>query len=860
MAKQQCDVALIFPPVRVWDHPRNFPTGLGLLAARLRQAGYTVAVIDANGQRLSDEAVARRVRRLRPAVVGIGGLITTYGWVKRLTRQLKQYRPELPIMLGGSVGSSIVETALKRLAVDVVALGEADDTVLELAAALLEGRSLEQVAGLAYLRDGQVVQTAPRPLIEDISTLAFPAWDLFPMEVYLANPVVGVGRDIDIISSRGCPFGCKYCYKVFGRQFRGRSAEHVVGEMEALKTNYDVDFISFQDDCFVIDKERVYAICDLIDKSSVLQDIRWSCNGRVSVCDLELVRRMRASGCISVAYGIESGSQHILRAMNKQANLEQMKEVIRIGRQAGVRTPLAFMIGYPGETRETVMETVAFCQDMNIPLKGMTFVCPYPGTPLYAELRGQGKLQGDEEDLVLQMGDAVDFTVNLTEMNDGELMALRAEAIAMAQASYQPPSPEQTVQQERALYGEALYRKAQEQMRDPRMQAHRKRHGFNEGQEELPEGATDIGDGGSKSDEQCFPGWVTGRGEPYVIAEAGVNHNGRLALALELVDAAAQAGADAVKFQAFRAEELVTPDAAKAAYQQDCGPDDETQYDMLKRLELTVNDFRVLQQRCRECGLDFLVTPFSPGWVDSLMELGVSALKLGSGSLGALALLRAVGGTRRPVLLSTGMADLAEVDEALSVLRQAGADRLAVMHCVSLYPAKLEQVNLRAMQTLASHTGLRVGFSDHTREVVTGALAVAAGASILEKHLTLDRTMEGPDHRASLEPTAMRRYVRLACQAHSAMGQSHKQPLPEERAIREVAWVSLAAKQPIPTNALIAAGMLTEKRPGTGIAPRELDKVAGQRAARNIAAGELLTWDMLRPQEQTSQTPLSGVP
>jgi len=306
---------------------------------------------------------------------------------------------------------------------------------------------------------------------------------MFPMEVYLANPVVGVGRDIDVISSRGCPFQCQYCYRIFGKKYRGRSAEHVVGEIEALKRNYDVDFISFQDDCFVVDKRRVHAICDLIDKSAILRGLRWSCTGRVTVCDDELLGRMRASGCVSVSFGIESGSEQILRAMKKDASLAQAERAILSTRATGMRCPVSFMIGYPGETRETVLETVTFCEKLNIGLSALMFTCPYPGTPLYEQVRNTERFReqfADEEKFVLKIGDAVDLVVNLTEMSDEQLLSLRDEALALARANYVPPTKEAVQAQERELYGEVLYEKAQRQMQEPAMQAHRQRHGFNE--------------------------------------------------------------------------------------------------------------------------------------------------------------------------------------------------------------------------------------------------------------------------------------------------------------------------------------------------------------------------------------------
>ena len=480
---KKIDIILVFPPIRVWDRPRNFPAGLGIIAAILRNAGYNVKVIDVNGLRISEDEVVEQIRAASPRIIGIGGLITTYGWVKSVTHRLREVLPDSKIMLGGSVGTSIVETALSNLAVDVIALAEGDDTVLELASALSEGNPLDNISGVAFMRDGKVVRTEPRPMIQDLDRLPLPAWDMFPMDTYLANPVVGVGKDIDIISSRGCPFPCRYCYRIFGRRYRARSAQHVVSEIEKLKTDYDIDFISFQDDCFVIDKKRVFEICDLLDAKGLSESIRWSCTGRVTVCDLDMMQRMKASGCVSISFGIESGSETILRAMGKNASLEQAETAILNARKARVRTPVSFMIGYPGENRDTVMETVEFCKRINIPLGALMFTAPYPGTPLYDEVKDTEQFKSQfatEEDFVLALGDALDFVVNMTDLSKEELFTIRDEALALAKSNYIPPTTEEAAALERELYGEELFRKAQEQMNTPEMQAHRKRHGFNE--------------------------------------------------------------------------------------------------------------------------------------------------------------------------------------------------------------------------------------------------------------------------------------------------------------------------------------------------------------------------------------------
>ncbi|MBN1765636.1 MAG: N-acetylneuraminate synthase family protein [Sedimentisphaerales bacterium] len=845
MAYKNYDIALLFPPIRTWDSPRNFPTGLGLIAARLRSAGYRVAVIDVNGLRLSDDQVLEQIQHYNPAVVGIGGLITTYSWVKRICRRVRQLRPDSKIILGGSVGTSIVQTALENLNIDAVAIGEADDTILELLPALLHNKKIDPIPGIAYRSDEGIVRTPERKLIETLDELPYPAWDLFPMKVYLANPVVGVGKDIDIISSRGCPFNCHYCYRIFGRKFRGRSPEHVVGEMQALKRNYDVDFISFQDDCFVIDKKRIFEICDLIDHEGLNNSLRWSCTGRVTVCDKELLKRMKSSGCVSVSYGIESGSDKILQAMGKGASLAQAKEAIINTRDTGLRCPVSFMIGYPGETRETVMKTVEFCKDLNIPLTALMFTCPYPGTALYEQVKDSTRFKEPftcEEDFVLKIGDAVDLTVNLTEISNEDLVLLRDEALHAARENYTPPTADEVARQEKELYGEELYQKAQIQMQNPHMQAHRRRHGFNEA-------ATNTTD----STTNKMPGWVDGRIYPYIIAEAGVNHNGQLDIALKLVEEAKKAGADCVKFQAFTADELVLKDAPKAEYQKQTGPESESQYDMLKRYELSEEDFATLINFCAKQNIDFLVTPFSVKWVNFFHQMGVNAFKIGSGNLNVTPLLEAIGQTGLPVIVSTGMAEIEEIHSTLNHLHTTGTKELALLHCVSLYPTsfkevnldkmygktlKIERLNLSILEILRQKTRLPVGFSDHTQEIITGSWAIAAGAIILEKHFTLDKYFDGPDHKMSLEPAELKEYIELAHKAAIACGNWQSDLSVEEFILRNIAKMSIVSTKPIRKGERFTWNNITIKRPGIGESPEKINNVLSSTSARDIKAGE----------------------
>ena len=336
---------------------------------------------------------------------------------------------------------------------------------------------------------------------------------------------------------------------------------------------------------------------------------------------------------------------------------------------------------------------------------------------------------------------------------------------------------------------------------------------------------------------------------PYIIAEAGVNHNGRLATALELVKAAHGAGADCIKFQAFTAEELVVKNAEKAQYQKRSGPKGESQYDMLQRLELKEFEFAAIKKHCDELEIDFLITPFSPRWVRVFYETGVAAFKTGSGNLNDTALLEAIGQTHLPVIISTGMSKLNEVDKTITILRKSGSEHLSVLHCVSLYPTRLEQANLNAVKTIAEHTHLPTGFSDHTEELITGALAVAAGAVILEKHFTLDKKMEGPDHKMSLVPEELTEYIRLARQAEKACGDGQKKLLTAEEKMKETVRMSVVAAIFIKAGTKITRKMITIKRPGTGIPAERIDVVINTTAACDMEPDHIINRnDLITPE------------
>lgn len=323
-------------------------------------------------------------------------------------------------------------------------------------------------------------------------------------------------------------------------------------------------------------------------------------------------------------------------------------------------------------------------------------------------------------------------------------------------------------------------------------------------------------------------------GSVYVIAEIGVNHNGSVEIAKRLIDDIAASGCDAVKFQLFKTEDIVTRRAEKAAYQIENTANNESQYDMLKRLELSEEAFFGLKQYCDERKVDFLATPFDKSSVDVLERLDVPAYKIGSGDLTNMPLLVRVARTGKPMIVSTGMADLEEVAEALSWIGGIGPVPVTLLHCTSSYPTAYGEVNMKAMQALSNHFNCDVGYSDHTVGLEIPIMAVAMGAKVIEKHVTLDRSMAGPDHRASLETKDLSTLVSMIRHVESAFGCSEKRMCESERETAIAARKSIVSNRKLKKGEVIEEKDISIKRPGTGLAPKRYDWLLGRVVAKDV--------------------------
>lgn len=331
----------------------------------------------------------------------------------------------------------------------------------------------------------------------------------------------------------------------------------------------------------------------------------------------------------------------------------------------------------------------------------------------------------------------------------------------------------------------------------------------------------------------------------FIIAEAGVNHNGNIKIAKKLIDFAKKSGADAIKFQAFHTQDIVTDKARKAQYQLNPINPKESQYQMIKKLELTDYQFKELSLFAKSKKILFLLSPFDYHSVDLIEKLKIPMYKIPSGEITNYPLLRYIGSKKKPVILSTGMATFGETEQAITILQNAGATKISLLHCVTDYPADIRHVNLKVMEILHDVFKVPVGFSDHTTGITAAIAAAAMGATIIEKHFTIDKNLPGPDHKVSLEPDELKSLVHAIRDVEFAIGDGIKKLTEGEIKNRGIVRKSLVAATRIPKESIVEKSMIAIKRPGTGIQPDFYERIIGRKTKKNIRGNQVLRWDMI---------------
>ncbi len=381
-------IALINPP-QLTHYPQP-PIGLALIAAVLEKAGYAVTVLDANALGLQPQEVVTRVADAD--IVGLTAVTPTVSAAISIARHLKLAKPERTIILGGAHGTLLPDETLARAPeIDMLVRGEGEETIIELLYALEHKNPLDNIRGISYRTNGKAVSTAARPDITDMDSLPFLAYHLLSRDRYKPHPPHGRALPFAaIVTSRGCPYKCAYCSKpIFGSKFRAQSPERVIAEIAYMVERFGVREIAFYDDVFTLDKKRAHAIAEGIMNRGI--KILWTCETRVNLVDRELLRHMKQAGCYAIAYGIESAAPQILDTLHKGITREQVEEAVRISREAGLQTIGYMMIGSPGETLETIRQTIDFAKKLKLDFAQFSITTPFPGTELYELLGAQGK-------------------------------------------------------------------------------------------------------------------------------------------------------------------------------------------------------------------------------------------------------------------------------------------------------------------------------------------------------------------------------------------------------------------------------------------------------------------------------------
>lgn len=422
-------IVLINPRLSTWSPNVYVPLGLAYVAAPLEMANHDVRILDLNVRKVKREEIEETIRNAE--IVGITGIITEYYEIVKLSHAIKEINSSAKIVLGGALATNLPERMLQATQADVVVIGEGEKTILSLVSAIEQKENLGNIRGIAYRGNGNIIVTEPVIHIPDIDTIPFPARHLLDMNIYPTNQFKTFGLKLKtkikstvLISSRGCPYNCTFCYKgMWGNKWRGRSPKNLIDEMELLKSEYGMNGFLFYDDTFNVDKNRVFEFCQLLKERKL--DVAWYSNTRANLLTKEMLEAMRDSGCIGVAFGIESGNQEVLNSIKKNLTLEQVRQAVKWTKDAGINIVGYFIFGLLGETKATIRETLNFAKELDLDFYGFSLPNPLPDTELYDSAMEAGLIS----DNIARDEWTFHVNANLTQdCSDADLVAVSSEA------------------------------------------------------------------------------------------------------------------------------------------------------------------------------------------------------------------------------------------------------------------------------------------------------------------------------------------------------------------------------------------------------------------------------------------------
>lgn len=785
-----------------------------------------------------------------PDLVAFSVLSDQFMIANKITEIAKELNPNVLVLWGGAHATLAPENILKDYGADFVCVGEGFDAFEEFLTAVEEKKNLYDIENIWGIKAGEIIKNEVRPLKQNLDDLPYVDWDIFDKR-HFYKPFSGkmyIGGDHML--NWGCVNNCTYCINNFYHNLylgkscgpiRRYSAKRIITELKYLKEKYGIEFFKFFDEDFLL--RPLNSLKELSELYKEEVNVPFSIETNPKFVDEDRVRLLKNMNCVNVSLGVETGDlkarKEILGRIDSE---EDIVRAFKLLKEAGIKTSSFNMLGLPFESRETYNKTIGINRKADPQYPQCCFFYPFKGTKLRDVSINMGLFDPKDEDTMVFRHDKP--ALHFKHLTEEELVEMRNVFVLYIKLpkEYEPFIRRSEQRDETGM-----------KLRDKILEIYDKTVWANDGwyiddglKEDYLTKLTQIMNNQKNIIEINIASRKIGENNPcFIIAEAGVNHNGDILLAKKMIDCAVKAGADVVKFQTFFTDELVTAKAPKSIHQSLGSEEHESQYDLLKRLELSEDNFAELTEYAKEKNIIFMSTPYDLKSVDLLDKLGVPAFKIASADIVDLPLLKKAAEKNKPIILAAGMADISEIKEAIETIYLTGNRNIILLHCVSNYPPLDENINLNLIKTFKEmFKDLVVGYSDHSAGKTAVMGAVSMGANVIERHFTLDKNLPGPDHKSSLNPEELKEMIDDIRILEKQLGNGEKNIPAEEEEMKKIFRKSIIAKENIKMGAIIDGAMLKMARPGTGLKANKLSELIGKKTNVDILKDEIIKLEM----------------